>query len=256
MSIDKTARVDKEAEVDPGAEIGPYAIIEGKVKIGPGTRVISHAYITGNTTIGPDNTIHPFAVLGHAPQDLSYRGEETTLTIGRGNTFREGCSIHRGSKADSGTIIGDDNFIMGYSHAGHDVVIGNEVIIANGALLAGHVSVADRAFISGNVTVHQFVRIGELTMIGGLSRVGKDVPPYMLMEGDSTVKGINVIGLRRAGFSPEERLRIKRAYKLLYHSGLNVSQALAAIEKENLGPAGEAIVNFIRDSRRGICKHA
>lgn len=256
MSIHRTAIVDPRAEVSPDAEIGPYVVVEGKVTIAPGTRVMAHAYITGTTTIGPDNIIHPFAVLGHAPQDLAYRGEDTRLKIGRGNTFREGCSVHRGSKADSCTIIGDNNFLMGYSHVAHDSVIENETIIANGALLAGHVHIEDKAFISGNVTVHQFVNVGALTMVGGLSRVTKDVPPYMLLEGNSTIRGINVVGLRRAGFSGEERARVKRAYKLLYHSGLNITQALEAIEREDLGEAAEKIVEFIRKSERGICKHA
>ncbi|MDP8215627.1 MAG: acyl-ACP--UDP-N-acetylglucosamine O-acyltransferase [Candidatus Euphemobacter frigidus] len=256
MSVHKTAIVDPAAEIDPGVEIGPYAIIEGKVKIAAGTRVMAHAYITSNTTIGPDNVIHPFAVLGHAPQDLSYRGEESFLQIGRGNTFREGCSVHRGSKEGFATVIGDNNFLMGYCHVAHDCILGNEVIIANGALLAGHVHIADKAFISGNATIHQFVEIGTLAMIGGLARVTKGVPPYMTVVGDSRVVSMNVVGLKRAGFTPEERVKIKRAYKLLYHSGLNVSQAVKAIEKEDLGPGAEAILNFISRARRGICKHA
>lgn len=256
MPIHKTAVIDPQAEIDPAAEIGPYVVIEGKVRIASGNRIMAHAYITGNTTVGPDNSIHPYAVLGHAPQDLSYQGEESYLRIGRGNTFREGCSVHRGSKTGSRTVIGDNNFLMGYCHVGHDCVIGNEVIIANGALVAGHVQVEDKVFISGNASIHQFVRIGILTMIGGLARVVKDVPPYMLLEGNSTIRGINVVGLRRAGFGPQERAQVKRAYKLLYHSGLNVTQALEAMEKEDLGPAGARIVVFVRDSRRGICKHA
>lgn len=256
MTVHRTAVVDPAAEIDPGAEIGPYAIIEGKVKIAAGTRVMSHAYITSNTTIGPDNVIHPFAVLGNAPQDLSYRGAETFLRIGKGNTIREGCSIHRGSKEGGATVVGDNNFLMAYCHLGHDCVVGNEVIIANGALLAGHVHVEDKAFISGNVVVHQFCDIGPLTMIGGGAKVTKGVPPYMMLVERGAVVGLNSVGLRRAGFSPEDRRRIKEAYSLLYRSGLNVSQALAEIEKRDLGPGAAAIVDFVRRSRRGISRHA
>ncbi len=255
MSIHKTAIVDPAAEIDSGVEIGPYSIIEGKVKIAAGTRVMSHAFITSNTEIGPDNVIHPFVVLGHAPQDLSYHGAETFLKIGKGNIFREGCSVHRGSKEGGVTVVGDNNFLMGYCHLGHDCAIGNEVIIANGALLAGHVHVADKSFISGNAVVHQFVDIGALTMIGGAAKVTKGVPPYMMLVERGLVVGLNVVGLRRAGFSPEERAMVKRAFQLLYRSGLNVSQAVEAIEGENLGRGGQAIVDFIRSSRRGISRH-
>ncbi len=256
MSIHQTAIIDPAAEIDPGAEIGPYAIIEGKVKIAAGTRVFPHAYITSNTTIGPDNEIHPFAVLGHAPQDLSYKEEKSFLRIGRGNVFREGCSIHRGSQEGGVTVIGDGNFLMGYSHVGHDCVLGNEVILANGALLAGHVHVDDKAFVSGNAVVHQFCHVGALTMVSGGSRISKDVPPYMMVVERSLVTGLNTVGLRRAGFAPEDRQKVKRVYKLLYHSGLNVNQAVEAIEKEDLGPDAKVILEFIRKSRRGICKHA
>lgn len=256
MSIHKTAIIDPAAEIDEGVEIGPYAIIEGKVKIAAGTRVMSHAYITSNTTIGPDNEIHPFAVLGNAPQDLSYRGEESYLTIGRGNIFREGCSVHRGSREGFATVIGDDNFFMGYSHIAHDCVVGNEVVIANGALLAGHVHVDDQVFISGNVVIHQFVEIGRLAMLSGLARVSKGVPPFMTVVERNSIIGLNVVGLKRAGFTPEERVKVKRAYKLLYHSGLNVKQAVEAIEREELGPGAQAIVDFIHRARRGICGRA
>ncbi len=256
MSIHRTAVVDPAAEIDPGAEIGPYAIIEGKVKIAAGTRVLGHAYITSNTTIGPDNLIHPFAVLGNGPQDLSYAGARTFLRIGRGNTIREGCSIHRGSQEGGATVVGDNNYLMAYSHLGHDCVIGDEVIVANGALLAGHVHVEDKAFISGNAVVHQFVDIGSLTMIGGAAKVTKGVPPYMMLVERGTVVGLNVVGLRREGFTPEDRRQIKEAYKLLYHSGLNVTQALAEIEQRGLGPKVEAMVEFIRRSRRGISRHS
>ena len=257
MTIHQTAIIDPRAEIDPQAEIGPYVVIEGKVRIAAGTRVMAHAFITSNTSIGPDNVIHPFAVLGHAPQDLSYRGEETCLKIGRGNIFREGCSIHRGSREGSATVIGDRNLIMGYSHVAHDCVIGNEVIIANGALVAGHVHIEDQVFISGNVVVHQFVRLGRLAMLGGMSRAGQDILPYLLLgHGENLIRAVNVIGLRRAGFGPEVRKKIKRAYKIIYHSGLNVPRALKVMEDEDLGPEVEHMIEFIRGSKRGIAKPA
>ncbi len=256
MTIHKTAVVDPAAEIDSTVEIGPYAIIEGKVKIAAGTRVMAHAYITSHTTIGPDNVIHPFAVLGHTPQDLGYRGEESYLRIGRGNIFREGCSVHRGSTAGSATLIGDRNFLMGYCHIGHDCIIGNEVIIANGALLAGHVHVEDKSFISGNAVVHQFVDIGTLTMIGGGAKVTSGVPPYMMLVERSFVVGLNVVGMRRAGFPPDERRRIKETYKILYRSGHNITQAVKEIEQQDLGEGAAVIVDFIRRSRRGICRHS
>jgi len=159
MTIHKTAIIDPAAEIDSSVEIGPYVIIEGPVRIGAGSRLMAHAFISSNTEIGPDNVIFPFSVIGAAPQDLSYSNEKSYLKIGKGNTIREGVSIHRGSKEGGATVIGDNNFIMGYSHIAHDCVIGNEVIIANGALLAGHVHVDDQVFISGNVVIHQFCEV-------------------------------------------------------------------------------------------------
>jgi UDP-N-acetylglucosamine acyltransferase len=253
MTIHKTAIIDPTAEIDPSVEIGPYVVIEGPVKIGSGCRVMAHAFITSNTTIGPDNVIYPFAVIGAVPQDLSFHGETSYLKIGKGNTIREGVSIHRGSIEGSATVIGDNNFIMGYSHIAHDCVIGNEVVMANGALLAGHVHIDDQVFISGNVAIHQFVEIGRLAMLSGGAGVSKGVPPFMTVTKRNSVTGLNVVGLKRAGFTPEDRVKVKRAFKLLYHSGLNVKQAVEAIKREELGPGAEAILSFIARSKRGIC---
>jgi UDP-N-acetylglucosamine acyltransferase len=255
MAIHPTAIIDRRAEIDPSVEIGPYVVIDGPVKIAAGCRVMAQSYLNGRTEIGPDCVIHPFAVLGHLPQDLTWKETDTGLKVGRGNVFREGCSIHRATRPGASTLIGDYNYLMGYSHVGHDGVVGNRVIMANGALLAGHVTVQDGAFISGDVAVHQFVRIGRLVMLGGQARVGKDVPPFMLLEGDSNIRGINVVGLRRAGFTAEQRSRVKSVFSLLYRSGLNVTQALAEIEKAGLDPEGAEIVSFIKSSRRGICSH-
>ena len=253
MTIHKTAIIDPAAEIDSSVEIGPYVIIEGPVRIGAGSRVMAHAFISSNTEIGPDNVIYPFSIIGAAPQDLSYSNEKSYLKIGKGNTIREGVSIHRGSKEGGATVIGDNNFIMGYSHIAHDCVIGNEVIIANAALLAGHVHINDQVFISGNVLIHQFCEVGRLAMLSGFARVSKGVPPFMTVVERNTVVGLNVVGLKRAGFTPEERSNIKRAYKLIYRSGLNVGQAVEEIEREDLGPGAAAIVALIQRSTRGIC---
>lgn len=256
-NIHSTAIIDPRAELDSTVEIGPHVIIEGNVRIGPRTRVLANAYLCGDTKIGADNIIHMGCVIGHAPQHLAYKGAPTGVVIGDGNEFREYVTIHRAAEEGHSTIIGNRCYLMALSHVAHDVVIGDDVIMANGALLGGHVRVEDKVFISGNVGVHQFCAIGKLAMIGGLSKIVKDVPPFMLVDGNSEVVGINVVGLRRAGFDAETREKIKLAYKYLYRSGLNVSQALARIEQELQGcPPIAELVSFIRQSKRGIADHA
>lgn len=255
--IHPTAIISTEAQLDSSVEVGPYTIIEGPVQIGPNTRILNNVHISGNTVIGPNNEIHMGAVIGHLPQHKNYKNAHSGLIIGQGNVIREYASIHRAYHPGENTVIGDENFLMGYSHIAHDCQVGDRVVLANGALLAGHAHVDDGANISGNVAVHQYVRIGKLAMIGGLARVSKDVPPYMLVEGNSTVRGINAVGLRRAGFSLDERRRIKNAYRILYRIGLNVPQALETLDQEDpdTAPVRE-LANFIRRSVRGICRHA
>lgn len=238
-------------------EVGPFSIIEGPVQIGSGTRIMSHAHISGNTIIGSDNEIHMGAVIGHLPQHKSYKPSTSGLVIGNGNVIREHVTIHRGYQPGENTLLGNDNFLMANSHIAHDCRVGNNIVLANGALLAGHASVDDGANISGNVAVHQFVRIGSLAMIGGLARVSKDVPPFMLVEGNSTVRGINSVGLRRGGYSLEERIKVKQAYRTLYRSRMNVPQAMEQLREEaSSSPAVQALVSFIEGSVRGICRHA
>ena len=198
--IHPTAIVDPKAEIDPSVEIGPYVIIEGPVQIGPRTKIFAHAHLCGNTVIGADNEIHMGCVIGHTPQHLGYRGQPTGVRIGDGNVFREYVTIHRGSEEGSHTVVGDRCYFMAMSHIAHDAVVGNEIIVANGTLLAGHVHIEDKVVLSGNVGIHQHCRIGTLAMIGGLSKIVQDIPPYMLVDGSSKVCGINVVGLRRAGF--------------------------------------------------------
>ncbi|MFA5335410.1 MAG: acyl-ACP--UDP-N-acetylglucosamine O-acyltransferase [Candidatus Omnitrophota bacterium] len=253
--IHPTAIIGKKAELGD-IEVGPYAIIEDGAVIGDGTSILAHAYVAGGTTIGENCEVHMGAVVGHAPQHLQYKGAKAFLKIGDRNIIREYCSIHRGLEEGSATVIGNDNLFMGFSHIAHDCHIGNNTVICNGALVAGHVVVEDRAFISGNVTIHQFVKIGTLAMIGGLARVNKDVVPYTLIEGDSETCSLNIVGIRRSGMAAEAALQIKKIYKLIYRSGLNVSQALAEAAKlGNLAPEAEKMVSFVTSSERGICKH-
>jgi UDP-N-acetylglucosamine acyltransferase len=253
--IHPAAIVSKKARVD-SVVIGPYAIIEDDVSIGKGTKVMAHAYVCSGTTIGKDCEVHMGAVLGHVPQHLQFKDEKSYLKIGDRNIFREYSSVHRGFKEGASTVIGNGNFFMGFSHVAHDCRIGDGVVICNGALLAGHVIVEDKAFISGNAAIHQFVKIGTLAMIGGLARVNKDVVPYMLIEGDSEVCSPNLIGLKRSGISEKAKAQIRNIYKLVYRSGLNVTQALGETAKVG-GFTGEAthMVEFIKSSERGICKH-
>jgi len=254
MAIHRTAIIDSRAEIDPNVEIGPYAVIDGPVKIKTGTRVMAHAYVTGWTEIGADNEIHPGAVLGNAPQDQAYKNAESYLKIGDRNIIREHAQIHRGTVAGSSTIIGDDNFLMATSHVGHNCRIGNSVTLANGALLAGYVEVGNHAFISGNCVAHQFVRIGEYALMRGLSATSRDVPPYAIIDWQHTVRGVNVVGLKRAGFD-EQRIRaIKEAFRVLFRKGRNMSLALKEVEEREWANSDvSALLDFIKFSKRGVC---
>lgn len=253
--IHPTAIVDAQAKLADGVEIGAYAIIEGSLVVGRGTRIWPHAYLRGPMTIGEQNEIQMGAVLGHAPQHLAHQDSRGGVRIGARNVFREYVTVHRSIHDDGTTVIGDDNFFMGFSHVAHDCLIGNRVVVANGALLSGHVTVEDQAFLSGHVAVHQFVRIGRLAMIGGLSRVNQDVPPFMLVKGDSEIWSLNLVGLRRAGVSPAALAQLKQAYKILYVSGHARPQALAELEQRLLPATPELahLLEFLRASTRGIC---
>ncbi len=256
-SIHPTAVLHPSVEVAEDVEIGPYAVLEEDVRIGRGTRIMAHAFIGKHTTLGEGNVIHPGAVLGHQPQDISCTGnEKSSLVVGNRNTFREYCTIHRGSKEGNRTVIGDDNFIMTHAHVAHDCHLGSRIILAGGALLAGHVHIEDRAFLSGNVTVHQFCRVGTLAMISGLSRANLDAPPYFMIKGDAEVHGLNKVGLIRAGFTVAEREDIRAAYKILYRRGYRLEQALAKIaETFSASPKVMHLLEFLRGSKRGFCRH-
>lgn len=255
-NISELAVVSKKARIADNAEIGPFAIIEDDVEIGPGVKIWPHAYICSGTQIGEGSQIHMGAVLGNLPQDLTFDvSKKTFLKIGKRNIIREYATIHRAAKEGMATIVGDDCYLMAVSHIGHDCHIGNSVILANAALLAGHVSIGDNSFISGNVVVHQFCRIGSYVIVGGFSGVNKDVPPYMLIRGPSVVRGVNLVGLRRAKFPRETIHKIQEAFKFLFHSDLNTAQAIEEIKK--MGPSKELehLIEFISSSKRGICKY-
>jgi UDP-N-acetylglucosamine acyltransferase len=252
MAIHPTACVDRRAEIDSSAEVGPFVVIDGPVRVGPGTRVLAHAVLTGNTILGRDNVVHMGAVLGHEPQDLSYDGNETGLHVGDRNVFREHCEVHRGSKG-AATVIGDDNYIMSHAHVAHDCRLASRIVLATGAALGGHVEVADQVFVSGNCLVHQHVRIGRLALLRGLSRTSRDVPPFAIMDGTHTVRGVNRIGLGRAGLGTAQIQAVRRAFARLFRGPRNLRIALAEVEGGPMTEEVRHLVDFIRASRRGVC---
>jgi UDP-N-acetylglucosamine acyltransferase len=228
-------------------------MIEAEAMIGDRCEIRAHAVIAAGTQIGPGNQVGYGAVIGAEPQDLSWNGAPSRVVIGEGNVIREQVTIHRGAKPESETRIGDDNYLMVGCHVGHNCLVGNRTIIVNHVLLAGYVQVGDRAFLGGASVFHQHVRIGELAMVRGGIRIGMDIPPFLMAVDENQVAGVNRVGLRRAGFSEATRRQIEAAYRILYESGRNVSQALEEMERR--WPRGEVrrLSDFIRASHRGIC---
>jgi len=250
--IDKTAVIDAQAILGEGVSVGAYAVIEKDVKLGSKVTVSSGAHIKGNTIIGDNTFVGIGAIIGEAPQMSGSTESNGRIAIGKNNIIREYVTIHVSTSPERVTLLGDNNFLMAFSHVAHDCRLGNGAIVCNGALLAGYVQIADQAFISGNVVVHQFVRIGRLAMIGGLSRVNQDVPPFMMVVGDSRVWGLNLVGLKRAGIAAEERKRIKQAYEIVYRRKLSQKKALEELEKIDSKYVKEITV-FMLSSQRGIC---
>ena len=253
MPIHPTALIDPRADIHPEADIGPYVVIDGPVRVGRRTRVLAHAVLTGESEIGEDNEIHMGAVIGHIPQDLAYKGQRSFVKIGHRNTIREHSQIHRGTVEGSSTVIGNDNFLMHHSHIAHNCQIGNQTIIAGGALLAGYVQVEDCAFVSGNCVVHQFVRIGTLTILRGLSRTSRDVPPFCIMDGTHTVYGLNIVGLRRAGYDRERIRALKQAFSRLFRQKINLRRVVEELRQEPCSPDVLYLLDFIQQSKRGVC---
>ena len=253
--VHPTAIVDPNVELGGDVEIGPFAIIGAHVTIGDKTVVQSHVVIEAEVAIGRGNLIGHGAIIGAPPQDVSFSPErKTKVEIGDANIIREYCTIHRGSPDGSATKIGDKNFLMGGTHIGHNCLIRNNVIIANNCLLGGYVRVDDGAFLGGGSTFHQFMHIGRLVMVQGSSAFGKDLPPFVVAAERNSVFGLNIIGLRRAGFSKKDRDEIKEAFKLVYLIGLNTSQALEKADTMTFSAPAREFLDFVASSKkRGIC---
>lgn len=253
--IHPTALIGKNVSLGDNNEIGPNAVIASGVKIGSNNKILHGVTLGHGTEIGDFNTFHMHAVIGHEPQDLKFKNEPTFTRIGNKNTFREFVSVHRGTEPSTATVIGNENYVMAYCHIAHNCILGNNIIMVNQASLTGHCTVEDRAFLSGMTGFHQFSRIGTLAMVSALSAFNKDIPPYVICGGRPGVaQGLNVVGMRRAGIKPEVRAEIKKAYKLLYRSGLNVSNAVEQIKKECTSPEVKHFVEFIENSKRGIIR--
>ena len=254
MKIHATAVVDVGARLGADVEIGAHAVIGPEVVIGDGTNVQAHAILERAVRLGERNVIGYGAVIGAAPQDLSFKAETRSgVEIGNGNVIREYCTIHRGTAEGSVTAIGDDNLLMVGVHLGHNCRLGNRVIIANNCLLGGYVQIDDGAFVGGATTFHQFVRVGRLVMAQGSCGFSKDIPPFVLAGERKFALGVNVLGLRRGGLDPAERNEIRRAFKLLYRSGLNTRQALEKAATEEFSAIGREFFEFVAQAqKRGV----
>jgi len=255
--IHQTALINCQAEIDSDVEIGPYSVIGAGVRIGRATKVASHVVIEGRTSLGQGNTIYQFATIGSRPQDLKYRGEASELIIGNHNTIREYVSLNPGT-AGGGMVtrVGDHNLLMMHCHIAHDCLIGNHNIIANGATLGGHVVVEDYVIVGGLVGIHQFARIGSGAILGAGSMVSKDVPPFCNATGDrARLRGLNLEGLKRRGFTPAAIDALKKAYRIIFQSKLKTKDALEKIRRE-VSPTAEIdiLLAFIAQSQRGICR--
>ncbi|MEM8639891.1 MAG: acyl-ACP--UDP-N-acetylglucosamine O-acyltransferase [Cyanobacteria bacterium P01_G01_bin.54] len=256
--IHPTAVIHTHAELHPTVVVGPYAVIGADVRIGPRTQVGAHVVIEGPTEIGADNHFFPGAAIGLDPQDLKYQGAPSRLRIGDGNRFREYVTVNRATTAEEETRIGNQNLLMAYSHVAHNCVLADNIIIANSVALAGHVQIESRVVIGGVLGIHQFVHVGEMAMLGGMSRIDRDVPPYMLVEGNpARVRALNLIGLKRAGLSSAKLHLLKKAFRLLYRSDQTFTQGVEQLatwsDQTHLGH----LYRFLRtslesQSRRGL----
>jgi len=261
MPVDPSARIAPTARIHPGATIGPgtvvsdFCVIEEDVIIGSDCLLEPYVYVKRWTTLGDRNEISAGTVLGSDPLDKVFTGERSYLRIGNGNKIREHYTISRGTKPESATQIGNDNYIMTSGHIAHNCRVGDNTVIASTALVAGYVEIEDGAFISGGIVVHQFTKIGTLAMIGGGSRINNDIPPYMLCSGFKVKPvGLNTVGLKRAGITGEQITLLKKAYRLLYLAGLKQEEALARIEEEAPSEQTRHLIDFVRSSERGICR--
>jgi UDP-N-acetylglucosamine acyltransferase len=257
VNIHATAIVHPKAQLAEGVEIGPYSVVGEHVAIGRDTKIASHVVIEGWTTIGEGNQIHPFSSIGAPPQVIGYRNEETTLIIGDNNIIREYATVHRAStKADGKTEVGNRNFLMAYIHVAHDCKLGNDIIMANYAAFGGHVIVEDFAVLGAIVGIHQFVRVGAYSMIGAQSGITLDVPPYVNATGNrAQLHGLNLVGLKRKGFSDQAINDLKKAYKIIFRSGLTQDEAFKKVAGEfSNAKEVDYLVDFMRHSTRGVTR--
>jgi UDP-N-acetylglucosamine acyltransferase len=256
--IHPTALVDPKAEIGENVDIGPYSVVEKGVSIDEGTKIGPHVVIREGTQIGKRCQIYQFSSIGEAPQATAYRGEPTLLQVGDHNIIREYVTLHRGSVKGGGkTVLGNENFIMAYSHIAHDCQVGNHVVMANVATLAGHILIEDHAIIGGLVAIHQFCRIGTHAIVSGLTGVSQDVPPYTMAAGDrAKLYGLNSVGLKRHQFSEQEIKALKKAYRIIFRSGLTLEKAMKAVEEDDIFqlPEVQHLLQFIQHSKRGICR--
>jgi len=255
--IHPSAVVSPRARIAEGVTVGPYSIVGEKVTVGRDTIIGSHVAIDGNTVIGEKNRIYPFVSIGSPPQDIGYKGEDTRVIIGDGNTIREFVTINRATtKQDRVTIIGNGNYLMAYAHIAHDCILGNSVIMSNAATLGGHIEIGDHAIIGGLVAVHQFVRIGTYAFIGGKSATVKDIPPFMMASGDrAKLYGLNTRGLRREGFSQEKIDNLRKAYKIIWRDRHLLHEAVERVRRE-IPPFEElqVLLDFLVSSKRGVVR--
>ncbi len=257
VNIHSTAIVHPKARIAEGVEIGPFSIIGEHVVIGRDTKISSHVLIEGWTTIGERNHIFSFSSIGTAPQDIGYRDEETYLHIGDDNVIRECATVHRATtKEDRRTVIGNRNFLMAYSHVAHDCKLGNNIIMSNSVALGGHIVIGDYAIVGGIVAVHQFARIGPYAIIGGQSAVTMDIPPYVSAAGNrAQLYGLNLVGLKRRGFDEKTITTLKKAYKIIFRSGLTQDEAIQKTQDEFPdSPEVSLLLEFIQTSKRGITR--
>lgn len=252
--IHATAIIDSSAEIGAGTEVGPFCVVGPGVTIGANCVLHAHVTIAGPTRIGGGNTFFPYTSIGQRTQDLKYTGEPTHLEIGDGNSFREFCTVNRGTAPGAKTVVGSHGNFLAYSHIAHDCVVGDHVIFSNNGTLAGHVIVEDHAVIGGLSGVHQFCRIGRHAIIGGCTKIVQDVPPFMIADGmPAGIRGVNQVGLERHGFDAEAIRTLREAYKLIYRANLNTKQAVAAIREQiAANPQITALLDFIEASKRGI----
>ncbi|MDQ2842134.1 MAG: acyl-ACP--UDP-N-acetylglucosamine O-acyltransferase [Acidobacteriota bacterium] len=255
--IAPTARVDPGVQIGAGTRIGEFCVIESDVVIGARCMLEPYIYVKRWTAMGDENEISAGTVLGTDPLDKNFKGERSYLSIGIRNKIREHFTISRGTQPESETRIGNENYIMTSGHIAHNCKLGDNIVIASCALIAGYVEIEDQAFISGGVVIHQYSRIGRLAMVGGNTRVNSDLPPFFLYSDfNVAAKGINMVGLKRAGFSLEEIRSIKTAYRILFRSGLKQEEALQRIQVECPSEHTDHLLQFIRESKRGICHEA